>query len=477
MRARAVAVLCVLGTASALAQVSSPPNEKEVRGKVAAGDSEAMVQLGWMLENGWGAEANWREAVNLYRRAHEAGYVRGSMHLARMHWWGFGVEKNRETAKKLWEKAAATGHPYALATVETFKDVPDKPKLLDLYRRAAEGGEAKAMLRYGQHLREGSQEAAGVSWILKAAQVGDAEAAGDYSSILVNDRSQLGKAVPWAEQAARSGAPRYVAALGFLHFYGWGVPQNLERGLGYLRQAAEIQSEDSYAPAVYAQVLAQLGRHKEALPFFERAVSAPVPDYDALAVLGRILFNGEGGLPRDQERGLDLMRRAAEGGPDAAPQGIKFRVEQYLKVLERLGRLGEVRDWLEKHATERLPATFGLLGTMYFKGIPDGQKDPKRAAELFRRAAELGDPGGMLSYGAVLIDGLGEVGRDQAAGANWVRRSAETGFVPAMAVMGKLFELGAGVAANRQEAIRWYTAAARGGNAEAAAALKRLQGR
>jgi uncharacterized protein len=78
-------------------------------------------------------------------------------------------------------------------------------------------------------------------------------------------------------------------------------------------------------------------------------------------------------------------------------------------------------------------------------------------------------------------EGLG-VTQDYAAAKDWYEQAAEaddlsarSGTFLAEYALGVMYEQGHGVAADRATAIAWYQKAAAGGNADAKAALARLQ--
>ncbi len=88
----------------------------------------------------------------------------------------------------------------------------------------------------------------------------------------------------------------------------------------------------------------------------------------------------------------------------------------------------------------------------------DGQTE--EAAELFTKAAEMGDSGAMVELGEMYSSGEG-VTEDDAKALNWFKRAAEAGNVSGMVSLGGIYLLGGGgTDPNEEEAARWFQKAA-----------------
>jgi hypothetical protein len=121
---------------------------KEFRALASEGDAVATVaqaNLGVMYEYGQGVTRDYKEAVKLYRKAAEQGYVMAQKNLGVMYEYGQGVTRDYKEA-------------------------------VNWYRKAAEQGYATAqhnlgwMYRTGQGVTQDYKEA--MKWYLKAAQQG-----------------------------------------------------------------------------------------------------------------------------------------------------------------------------------------------------------------------------------------------------------------------------------------------------------------
>ncbi len=93
-------------------------------------------------------------------------------------------------------------------------------------------------------------------------------------------------------------------------------------------------------------------------------------------------------------------------------------------------------------------------------------KDYNKAAELFAKAAEAGNPRGQLGYAICLHEGYG-TNEDKAAAVKYFKLAAEQGIAGAQHLLAKCYEEGSGVEKNENTAMEWYRKAASQGLEEA----------
>ena len=176
----------------------------------------------------------------------------------------------------------------------------------------------------------------------------------------------------------------------------------------------------------------------------------------------------------------------AAGREDATPAGNAIAVMWLARVHSR-GRMGFSRDEEAARRTARavigavetsaeagvLEAVF-LMGTAYDEGLGK-PVDPAQAALWHRRAAERGHVLGAHNLGNAYSDGRG-VPLDPALAVEWWTQAAEQGDAITQLRLGEAYEAGRGVAQDVEAAVAWYRRAAERGNAQAAEALRRLEG-
>lgn len=121
---------------------------------------------------------------------------------------------------------------------------------MDYLRRASEGGHPRAMGMYGFILDRSEDNEEAARWYKRAAEAGDAQAMLDLSRLLSTGEGLAKdetKAFQWIEAAAKTGQPDGVLALSRVYQYGLGnVPRNEVKGLDLLNQAATLK----FSPAM-----------------------------------------------------------------------------------------------------------------------------------------------------------------------------------------------------------------------------------
>jgi len=170
---------------------------------------------------------------------------------------------------------------------------------------------------------------------------------------------------------------------------------------------------------------------------------------------------------QDFAEAANLFRQAAERGLP--------RAQRSLGELYQFGQ-GVTKDeveavkWYRKAADKGDAKAQSDLGSMYFSGLGGLKKNEKEALKWFKKAAEQGDVSGQLSLAAM------HIARDPGESVKWFRAAAEQGSGPAQFSLGSIYEGRLpGIAANRAEAMVWYTKALQQGYEEARKPLEALQ--
>lgn len=149
--------------------------------------------------------------------------------------------------------------------------------------------------------------------------------------------------------------------------------------------------------------------------------------------------------PRKDREIRDLLKTAAElGHPDAAyrlcnqyPEG-----EQRDALLLKAGELGSLNAQRD-------------LGALFATGDWTGPRDPARAADWYRRAAERGHPDAQYNLGFMYLRGEG-VQTNPEEGLRWLRCSADQGDEQSLRLLADLYRNGHyGVPTDPAEAELW----------------------
>lgn len=149
------------------------------------GNTDAMVDIGTMYDNGQGVTKDQVEASKWYRKAAEQGDAWGQDHLGYMYLMGYGVTKDYAEAVKWYRKAAEQGHASAQGGLGYMYDMgygveKDHAEANKWYRKAAEQGNVTAQYNLGQNYRLGQGVNVDLTqakyWYEKAAAQGDEDA-------------------------------------------------------------------------------------------------------------------------------------------------------------------------------------------------------------------------------------------------------------------------------------------------------------
>jgi uncharacterized protein len=224
-----------------------------------AGSSEGAHRLALVYAQGLaGTPRDEKRAVELFEKAAAAGHVRAQINLGILYMRGQGVPADLIQARAWLEKAAASGDPQALYTLgralseSAGQAVADPVRAADLYRRAAEKGNALAGLRYGLALSEGNgvkrDPVAAQRWLIQAQESGIPEAAlamGDMAARTPATRDKatnekiVQSALSWYQGAANAGVPSAQFKLANAYFAGVGVPRDPAQALLWYSRAAQ----------------------------------------------------------------------------------------------------------------------------------------------------------------------------------------------------------------------------------------------
>jgi uncharacterized protein len=121
----------------------------------------------------------------------------------------------------------------------------------------------------------------------------------------------------------------------------------------------------------------------------------------------------------------------------------------------------EARKWCEAAANQNLPQAITMLGSFYESGWGGLEANSAKSIELFKSAAELGEPGALSALAGMNLDGRG-LPLNYAEGVALLRRAARTGDKLAQCELGLLL-LGDKDPQLESEGLRWLREAASNG--------------
>lgn len=198
----------------------------------------------------------------------------------------------------------------------------------------------------------------------------------------------------------------------------------------------------------------------KAVDYYRRAAEkGHVP---AQVFLAHALATGDGVAP-DQAAALPWLKQSAEAG-NARSQLL------FAEFLEH-GKGGVARDpgkaaeFYRKAAEADQPRAHCALARLHSAGT-GVEQNPSESVKWYRKCAAGGDVSAMSALATAYETGQG-VEQDAAAAVEWFRKAAEKGDVAAMLRLAKAFQTGTGVPENRAASVRWYLKAAEAGDSRA----------
>ena len=220
---------------------------------------------------------------------------------------------------------------------------------------------------------------------------------------------------------------------------------------------------DADAAAWLGAILLERGAQRDGLKLIQQ--SADAGSAEGAHRLALVYAYGEGGVPRNEARAVELFERAAEKGHKRAQLNLGTL---YLRGQGVPRDVIQARAWLEKAAANGDPYALYALGRAMSESMGPASADLLRAADLYRQAAEKGHPLAALRYGMALSEGTG-IKRDAVAAQRWLVHANDNGVPEAALALG---DMATRTPASRDKAlnekilrsaITWYEVAARAG--------------
>lgn len=187
------------------------------------GDSQAQLEVGQMLREGYVIAQNNEEAARWFTQAWQEGekLPQAAYELSRLYQNGEGVEKNEAKAMELLGAAAQAKNPDAQYQMGTLAYGANPPKYEDAFAwfsNAAAGGQAQGQYMTGFMLMQGQ---------------------GTPKSVEL--------AIQFFRKAAEQNHTAAQYVLGQIYWKGLGVPANKKEGEQWLRRAADSGNEAAKA--------------------------------------------------------------------------------------------------------------------------------------------------------------------------------------------------------------------------------------
>lgn len=263
---------------------------------------------------------------------------------------------------------------------------------------------------------------------------------------LAKSKECYAKAAAGLKRWAEAGDPMAASLLAGLYADGNGVEKNAEEAERWHKRA--VEKECAVATRNFSAWLTSNNCAQEGIEMLRRAAAANLAY--AWEVWGSIYQEGDG-VVKNEAEAVACWERAFELGRHSAAGFLVF-------FYESKQDLQNMYLWSRKAADTGCSKGFILLGICYWLGR-GVEKDIEKAEEYFEKAAELGDPYGLLGLGE-----QAQITGDFDAAVSYFRRAADRGNTNALIALGRCCELGRGVQKDSARAFEYYLKAAEAGD-------------
>lgn len=289
----------------------------------------AQSRLGDCYYFGKGVGRDYQKAMECYRKAAEKGGASAQARLGDCYFYGNGVLQSIETAATWYEKAARVGNAdaqYGLANIHLKKY--EFSKANELFRKAAENGQAAAQGRLGNDYYKGNGVEKNIivalEWHKKAAQQGYAPSQGFLGDCYFFGYCGVAKdyacAAEWYTKAIENGFHEAEAVLGWMYENGFGVSQDKMKAK-QLFQSIGANTAARPEGVTCNSEMYMIAGEPEIVPIWLR-VAAELGNEEAQFKLGTMYYSGDR-VAKNTNIGIMWFKIAASNGSYEAKQILK----------------------------------------------------------------------------------------------------------------------------------------------------------
>uniref|UniRef100_U9UUE1 HCP-like protein n=1 Tax=Rhizophagus irregularis (strain DAOM 181602 / DAOM 197198 / MUCL 43194) TaxID=747089 RepID=U9UUE1_RHIID len=278
--------------------------------------------------------------------------------------------------------------------------------------------------------------------------------------------------VKYLTMAANNGNSAAQFNLGDLYFNGkLGISKDEEKGLSYLKLAAIKGQPKAHAQLRYA--FSAINKEKINIKGFLKFLKMSANEGNALALfnLGDVYLNGKFGIEKDENLGIKYLKKQIR------PKNLfeifarnQLRTANYYFIIGFMSEhaFGKEKDpqmafeYYYKAADLGDPRGLVYVGWCYYKGMGTS-KDAQKAFTCFQRAANNGCISAHNNVGWCYDIGFG-TSSDPYKAFECFKSSAEKGYATAQCRVGVCYEYGRGTPKDLEKALEWYTKAAENGH-------------
>jgi TPR repeat protein len=461
--------------AEALADYFLKPENKDIvraigylRKAFELGSLSAGHRLGRVLYYEAESPVQREEAKKILLSLVEQDYLPAAKSLAYIYSEGNRSDRNYEAARNLHLRLLDSGQKEAMLSLgwldlETPPETGDGPDRLHWFKKAWEAELFKAAgyigraYLYGEGIEKSVDEA--IHWFTLGSDRGEHACA--YYMGLIHEKGLNGSAsdrtaLAWYRKAAESGLNAAQIALARIFIRDTGVPVDGIEAVKWLDLA--IQDEDTEAMLLLAHIYKEgVGVIKNERAAFELVKKAALAgNLVGQSETGWRLCKGIGCEENIQE-GLSWHKKAAESGR-AYDQGLLAYAYLY-RHLSLEQDFDEAFKWARLSATQGEELGQFVLGECYRYGYGVA-KDRNLAIEWLKKSANQGYVRAQAELAEVFYEGEDGGNRDFLEAGRWASLAADAGHPIAQLLLGRMFLFGEQVEADAKAAVQWFQLAA-----------------
>lgn len=410
-----------------------------------------------------------QEAAKWLQEAADKGMAKAQFILSQLYVHGRGVPKDQNKAKEWLGKAAvqlAKTSPYwdrpqevseIIEGMEAFEE-KDYESALVTFRPAAERGNRQAQFYLGKMYEEGKgvpkNIATAVQWYQKSATQGRDAAQyhlGELYAQGLGVAKDTRQAEKWLLRAANQGSLYTAYGLAEIYAQGKLLPQNYRKAEKWLDRYGELGG-----PEVWYRVAESYGAdgNDNMLKNPEKAEKWLLRWVKGRGLrdqfhLGKMYGSGKMGA-RNLKKAEKLLSYVAEKGNATAKAQVAILYAQG-EVLPR--NLDKAQMLLEQSVDPKNIETLYRMGNIYLYGQYNFEKNPRKAAEWFQRAADSEYGAAQTKLALLYLQGRG-VPQDTEKALADLHKLTERGW--AVYTLGSLYYFGQGVPQDYSKAQEWF---------------------
>lgn len=232
----------------------------------------ALNYIGMLYLKGSVVEKNYNEAIYFFEKAKKLGNKDALNNIGYMYQYGYGVEKDIQKAVDYYKEANISTSLSNIAYIYLNAEIdiePNYKKALEWFKKAADLGNANAMLKIGEIYQAGyynrikteyeiqQDEIESLRWFKKAADLGNADAMwhiGHKYSVGSGVKENELEAWNWYRKAADLGNGKAMSSIALYYQYGVEpVKQDYREALKWYKKAVEHGNEASKRNVYYLE--------------------------------------------------------------------------------------------------------------------------------------------------------------------------------------------------------------------------------